>query len=461
MDFKPFDIEGRALLNTYLQGSASVGSEYSYYAFICWFDQVEYAEEGGALYLRAVVEDGEMYWPPLVKEGVSAEDALKRIPDATIYFANEDFVNETYGKYQLHCERKWAEYIYDAKDFIALEGKRYHAKRNHIKKFLKLYNSTVEQIKPEDKQAVLEFERKWLEDKDFDEKAKESALREMEIVDMWYDEGIKGNLIADIVRVDGEIVGVSIGEIMPSGNAVVMYEKGNIQFEGVYSYLANTFAKRNFSGCKYINRQEDMGLEGLRKSKLSYNPAFLNNRYVMTPLQCTKSPNKCCALTGYKVKRLTVEDYDTAMTFFESGREALEDKKHFLNYTEEELKSVLEKGFMLGVFDGDKLLSTCAVDTDKEYGKKLAEICHAEKPINHYEFSGIMTAPEGQRKGISNALCREVIEYAKENLSPCVLCAVVQFDNMRSINNLQKLGFEERGRAEYEEYDFRYLCKNV
>ena len=163
----------------------------------------------------------------------------------------------------------------------------------------------------------------------------------------------------------------------------------------------------------------------------------------------------------YKVKRLTVEDYHTAMTFFESGREALEDKKHFLNYTEEELKSVLEKGFMLGVFDGDKLLSTCAVDTDKEYGKKLAEICHAEKPINHYEFSGIMTAPEGQRKGISNALCREVIEYAKENLSPCVLCAVVQFDNIRSINNLQKLGFEERGRAEYNEYDFRYLCKNV
>ena len=111
MDFRPFDMEGRALLNTYLQGSASVGSEYSYYAFICWFDQVEYAEEGGALYLRAVDEEGDMYWPPLVKEGVALSEALKRIPDATIYFAGEDFVNETYGKYQLHCERNWYHYL--------------------------------------------------------------------------------------------------------------------------------------------------------------------------------------------------------------------------------------------------------------------------------------------------------------------------------------------------------------
>ena len=460
MEFKPFDNYAKERLNTLLTGKNYVGSEFSYHAFLSWFDHLEYAETDNAFYICARFDDGDMYWPPIVVKG-SAEDALKEIEGNKIYFVSDEFASNVYGKYHLHSERKWAEYIYLAKDFISLEGKRYHAKRNHVKKFQKLYNSTIEPYKAEDKPAIEEFERAWLETKTFDEKERQSAEDEQEVVRRWYDAVLKGELICDVLKVEGKVVGVSIGEIMPSGNAVVLYEKGDTAYEGVYSYLANTFAKRNFSQCEYINRQEDMGIEGLRKSKLSYYPAFLYTRFVMTPLTCCKSLRENCPLTPYRVRKLTPSDYDKAMAFFEEGRDALDDVKHFLNYTEDELKHVLEHGFMLGVFDGETLLSTCAVDGDKEYGEKLREICGEARPVNFYEFSGIMTAVNAQRKGISKALCGEVIEYAKDNLSPCVLCAVVQHDNTRSLNNLQGLGFEERGRAPYGEYDFRYLCLEV
>lgn len=460
MEFKPFDTYAKEVLNALLTGKNYVGSEFSYHAFLSWFDNLEYAQTPTAFYIRALFDDGDMYWPPIVKEG-TAEDALKAIEGNKIYFASDEFASSVYGKYHLHSERKWAEYIYLAKDFISLEGKRYHAKRNHIKKFQKLYNSTIEPYKLEDKPAIEEFERAWVASKNFDEKERQSAEREQTIVNGWYDAVLKGELVCDVLKVDGKVVGVSIGEIMPSGNAVVLYEKGDVNYEGVYSYLANTFAKRNFSQCEYINRQEDMGLEGLRKSKLSYYPAFLYNRFVMTPLMCCKSLREECPLSPYRVRKLNLSDYDTAMSFFERGRDALQDKKHFLNYTEDELKHVLEHGFMLGVLDGDTLISTCAVDSDKEYGNKLREICGEARPVNFHEFSGIMTAVDAQRKGISRALCAEVVEYAKDNLSPCVLCAVVQYDNLPSLANLTKLGFEERGRATYNEYDFRYLCLEV
>jgi GNAT superfamily N-acetyltransferase len=460
MEFKPFDSYAKERLTILLTGKNYVGSEFSYHGFLSWFDNLEYAETDNAFYMRALFEDGDMYWPPIIIEG-TAEDALKAIEGNKIYFVSDEFASSVYGKYHLHSERKWAEYIYLAKDFIALDGKRYHAKRNHIKKFQKLYNSTIEPYKAEDKVAVEQFEKAWLETKNFDEKERQSAENEQEIVRGWYEASLRGELVCDVLKVDGKVVGVSIGEIMPSGNAVVIYEKGDTNYEGVYSYLANTFAKRNFSQCEYINRQEDMGIEGLRKSKLSYYPAFLYTRFVMTPLTCNRVLKEQCPLTPYRVRKLDTADYDVAMAFFEEGRRALQDVKHFLNYTEEELRQVLEHGFMLGVFDGETLISTCAVDSDKEYGEKLREICGEARPVNFYEFSGIMTAVTAQRKGISRALCGEVIEYAKDNLSPCVLCAVVQYDNLPSLNNLTNLGFVERGRATYGEYDFRYLCLEI
>ena len=476
--FRPFDEQLKPLLDKYLEGKKYVGSDYSYYAFIGWFSAGEYLDAGDALYLRAEMDGGMYYWPPLVKEGsgIGMEQAAARLPhDACFAFCTEEFVNATYGGYYIYTHRDWAEYIYKTADFIALPGKRYHAKRNHIAKFRKNYVSEMTALTQADVADVMEFEREWMAAREFDGSAEESAARESAIVKGWIKAALDGKLICDVLRVDGKLAGIAIGEITPTGTAIEMYEKADTRYEGVYSYLAHEFAARNFSGCEYINRQEDMGLEGLRKSKLSYYPEFMLEKYVLKPAdrysdcyaeRMSKLYSKVLDRVGipgarFDVKELSDADFDTVWSFLEGERDKLENKLFFLNYTPEELHGVLTHGTMFGAFDRGRLIATCAVDRDAGYGAKLAEICGDKSGAPWYEFSGIMTAEEYRGRGVSATLCRDVIAYAKRELSPCTLCAVVQFDNTPSLNNLKALGFSAVVTRPYGEYDFTYLVLKV
>ena len=356
-----------------------------------------------------------------------------------------------------------------------MAGKRYHAKRNHAAKFAKNYNATMERIRESDIPDIIEFEREWLKKRDFDGGAGESAARESAIVKGWIMAALRGELVCDILRVDGKMAGIAIGEITPTGTAIEMYEKADTAYDGVYTYLAREFAARNFTGCEYINRQEDMGLEGLRKSKMSYYPAFLLEKYVLKPAEnysdCyaerrSKLFSRAIDRVGtpgarFEVKELGPSDFDLVYGFLEGERDKLADKLFFLNYTPEELRGVLEHGTMFGAFEGERLISTCAVDRDEEYGEALREICGGAQGRRFFEFSGIMTAENRRGKGVSATLCRDVIAYAKRELSPCTLCAVVQYNNEPSLNNLKAMGFSAVAKKACGEYDFVYLTLDV
>ena len=85
-----------------------------------------------------------------------------------------------------------------------------------------------------------------------------------------------------MLEVDGRIVGFEFGERLASNNGIVHIEKGDINYDGVYPMLCHAFAAKHFKDVSFINRQEDMGLDGLRKSKLSYHPCgFVEKRIVV------------------------------------------------------------------------------------------------------------------------------------------------------------------------------------
>ena len=83
------------------------------------------------------------------------------------------------------------------------------------------------------------------------------------------------------MEVDGKIVGFETGELTASNVGIVHLEKGDTDYDGIYPSLCQMFAAKHFAGVRFINRQEDMGLEGLRKSKESYHPCgFVEKRIV-------------------------------------------------------------------------------------------------------------------------------------------------------------------------------------
>jgi hypothetical protein len=114
---------------------------------------------------------------------------------------------------------------------------------------------------------------KWLNEKESNATFELMAIkRALELYDVLH-------LKIGLLFVQETLVGLSISDIASNGVAHTLFEKGDIEYEGVYQAINYLTAKELLVGCEVVNRQEDMGIEGLRKAKLSYNPIKLAEKY--------------------------------------------------------------------------------------------------------------------------------------------------------------------------------------
>lgn len=482
MNFKPFDEEAKHLIDDYTRNNGYKGSDYSWNAFLSWFSDIEYAHEDNVLYIRILDGGIFKYMLPLYNKSLDIEKALDKLPPRSILaFVTKPRKEELAHLYDSYKNRDWAEYIYASEEFISLKENKWRKKRQFRDKFLREYSNqyTTEKYKKEDKGDVFKLEEEWALGQEVPREKKTTIAKEESLLNQWLEESLKGNLTCDVLRINGDLAGCAIGEIMASGNAVQMYEKANIRYTGVYTFLANQFAERNFSGCRYINRQEDLGIEGLKKSKLSYNPKVILEKYILMPKDMIQKEDGKAERDKIKeyldkvsepvkydenklsIRKLEAEDFNAVMAFLKYGIKSLEDKKWFMNYTDDELASALSKGNFQGAFVGDKLVSTACIDFDTQYGDTMKKICNDKSDKQYYELSGIMTHKNCQGRGLSKQLVSKLVEYAKKQMEGCVLCAVVQYDNEPSLKNLKQHGFVESGGKKYQEYNFKYLTLEV
>ncbi|MCD7727651.1 MAG: phosphatidylglycerol lysyltransferase domain-containing protein [Ruminococcus sp.] len=183
-------------------------------------------------------------------------------------------LTQLYGEDRLETEadRDYFDYIYKAEDLINLSGKKYHGKRNHIRRFKESDWSFV----PIDESLIddcFEFSAKSFNASDkYDE---HSAVVEQYAINTFLTNFKYLNLSGGVLYQNGEMVGFTIGEKLNSDTFVVHIEKALSEVNGAYPCLCNEFARVQASDCLYINREEDLGIEGLRKSKESYRPAFM------------------------------------------------------------------------------------------------------------------------------------------------------------------------------------------
>ena len=184
-----------------------------------------------------------------------------------------------YRNVMLYQETNWSDYLYNASDLVTLAGRKYSGQRNHINRFLKTYAKfsfeiiTNENL-PEVRMFYTEFCKNSSKASDIFE---EEQAKTFEVLDNYDIYGLFGGFM----RVEETIAAFSIGEIC---NDVlhVHIEKADISYKGIYQVINNEFAKHYASdNINFINREEDVGDEGLRKSKESYHPCEIIDKYIV------------------------------------------------------------------------------------------------------------------------------------------------------------------------------------
>lgn len=294
MKFSRLTIESYEELAPYFKGLKYVYAEYSF-GYLYMYDeyvQYEYLVENDILYVRYKKND-KLYWlAPICKKeddffkGVDriveiSKDCVEKIVLRSI---PEKFVDEIEQKYQLSSDKneKWADYVYDIKSFASLKGKKYHAKRNYISRFARLYGiCEFKSISAENINDVKSFFYKFKTGENKETKIFEMELKATELMlDSFTQMGIEGYCLA----LGGEIIGFTIGEV--SGNTLIVHiEKCNKAYEGVYETITNLFVRKmieKYPDLEYVNREDDAGDEGLKKSKLSYHPIMVAAKYDFT-----------------------------------------------------------------------------------------------------------------------------------------------------------------------------------
>jgi hypothetical protein len=208
-------------------------------------------------------------------DGKGAPSKIARVPEAL--FAKVDWEGEGFIA---ELDRAQSDYLYLTEDLIKLEGRKYHRKRNHIKQFKEKYFYEYIPLTPEWISECLRLETEWCDLRHCE--AVPGLLNEsiaiQEAFTHFDDLGMKGGAIL----INGKVEAFALGEPLSQDTVVIHIEKANSAYEGLYSLINQAFLENQWSGYTYVNREQDLGEEGLRKAKESYFPHHMINKYTIT-----------------------------------------------------------------------------------------------------------------------------------------------------------------------------------
>lgn len=293
LNFKAVELTDRTVLEPVLQALPYRLYDHSFCCLYIWEKTYPayFALEDGILYIQYRMPDEIVYQMPLAAGDRLAEavhrleaDAAERGVPFSMIAINEQMKNELEealpGRFLFTENPNQADYIYEAESLRELRGKKLHAKRNFVNRFLAANegNFSVEPVGPENTEEVLAFNAEWdrahgLTD-DFRKEAEaiRRAVYHMEQIGMF---GVA-------LRLEGKIIAFALGSKLSADTLLEDIEKAS-DVPGAYQMINHEFACRFSEGFTYINREEDLGIEGLRKAKLSYFPAYLNMRWRAVP----------------------------------------------------------------------------------------------------------------------------------------------------------------------------------
>lgn len=282
MDFRKVVPEDKELFDKY-KSRTSKYSENSFVTLYLWdkYYNLYLCEEDGFLFIRFTIEGKNQYLFPM-GEGDRREAFEKVMAEEdkiTLRFITEEqkeFIEKNFqGEFAFTLRDDLCDYVYETNRLMNFSGKKLHGKKNHVNYFEKTYAYTYETVTED----VAIGECKPLLLKWVDDKTKNLNPIEHDAMEKIFDNYSIFNLTGGIIRIDGEIVAMTFGERLTDDTLLVQVEKAKEDIRGAYPMICKLFLENEWSDTTFVNREEDMGLEGLRKAKESYCPIFKTLKY--------------------------------------------------------------------------------------------------------------------------------------------------------------------------------------
>ena len=215
--------------------------------------------------IKKIEQDAEENNQPLCISSITPDGKNKLeslFPDEFVFTAN----------------RNSFDYVYLREDLRALKGKKYQPKRNHINKFQKNHPFIYLPITPDMVPECLALEYKWYQTHRTREEA-DSLIFENRSMEYALNHFTELGLSGGAIKVDNEIIAFTYGSPINQYTFGVHVEKADIRFDGIFSVINREFIARLPEQYLYINREEDLGIPGLRQAKLSYQPAIILEKH--------------------------------------------------------------------------------------------------------------------------------------------------------------------------------------
>lgn len=296
IDFCTPTLDDKDWINARIDETVSPSCEYTFGNIFAYTAKMELkvADYKGCLLTRCIYDDELMYCYPMgngdKKAGIEAiiNDARELGREFIIFGITREFADELEDnfpdRFKIVFDRGGSDYIYSCQDLITLAGKKYQPKRNHISFFKKNFNWSYERICRDNIPDCIEMNRKWIELAP--EERKQELNEEFDIIRLAFEHYEALDFVGGLIRIDGEVVAYTMGERMNDDTFCVHYEKAFSSYRGAYPMINREFCENELSSYKYVDREDDLDSDNLRKAKLSYYPVLIKEEFEAELIKC-------------------------------------------------------------------------------------------------------------------------------------------------------------------------------
>ena len=292
IEFHPVRLEDRSLIERYTMPSGICNCDLAFANMYCWQEVYHsaWAEIEGFLVIRFQIDGGDRigymqpvgegdFGPiiPLLREDAHAHGQRLRIIGLTD--EGRDMIRRMHvGQFAFESDRALEDYVYNAEDLRTLPGRRYQPKRNHINRFTAEYPDYHYEVLTRDRFGeCMALEREW---RRAHEGHTSELCAEQRAMQRGFEHFEELGLLGGCIYVGERLVAFTFGSAVNDHTFDTHMEKADTEYDGAFTIINKLFAEHLPERFTLINREEDLGLEGLRRAKLSYHPAFLQHKFL-------------------------------------------------------------------------------------------------------------------------------------------------------------------------------------